>query len=304
MAIRIADIPRETLIHDYLQEGFSLRRHWEKLQKTKSDESQPLYCDYDLSAYQIDFDRLNLEIAEIYKKYQFQGWAKPGKKGYDPTYGGLALTENDNPKLSWKRGLLGHEKAMEKSFNFSRWRDLVDSKNHFQFLKSTLSENVRGSYYDSFSFHIPTIAAKYPEIQKVIRMFKKPFFRSRIATITKGHHVKAEEGWHRDERLFLFYRVIIPVQTSEKCRIKVQRTENGEKACEFAPQIGKAYTFNTRYPHAAFNLEACDFDRHYLVFCFSPWMEFDPVTKSFELNDHAGLTHPFELFLHDTFSAA
>ncbi len=301
MPIRIADIPDETLIHDFLQDGFELRGHWSELQKLKADEAQPLFCDYDLTPYELDFKRLNDEIKDIYQKYQFQGWAKPGKKDFDPTYGGIALTANDNPKLSWQRGLLGHEKAMQKSFHFSRWRDLVDSKNHFQFLKNTLAEKVRGSYYDSFSFHLPTKATQYPEIQKVISLFKKPFFRSRIATITQGHHVRPEEGWHRDERLFLFYRVIIPIQTSEACRIKVQK---GDESQEFAPQVGKAYTFNTRAPHAAFNLQACDFDRHYLVFCFSPWMDFDPATKSFDLNEHAGVTHPFELFLKHTFNAA
>jgi len=301
MTIKISDIPDETLIHDYLQDSFELRDHWNQLQEIKPDCDQPLFCEFDLSAYKLDFKMLNQEVEEIYKKYQFQGWAKPGKKSYDPTYGGLALTQNDNPKLNWKRGLLGHEKAMEKSFQFSKWRDLVNAKDHFQFLKNTLSENVRGSYYDSFSFHHPTIATQYPEIQKVTQLFKRPFFRSRIATITKGHHVLPEEGWHRDERLFLFYRAIIPISTNEDCRIQVEKNSKIEN---FAPVVGKAYTFNTRSPHAAFNQRACDFDRHYLVFCFSPWMEFSSTDKSFELNDHAGKSHPFELFMNETFIAS
>lgn len=302
MPIRISDIPDECLIHDHLQESFSLTEHWEALQKHDPDELRPLYSSYNLSSFQINFEEINREVEEIYSRFEFQGWAKPGTQKYDRSYGGIALTQNHNQQLDWKRGLLGHEEAMKKKFNFSKWKNLVNSKGHFQFLKNTLEEKRRGTYYDSYSFHIPTkICDEFREIHKITTLFKRPFFRSRIATIPKGHKIEPQEGWHRDERLFLFYRAIIPLQTNENCKIQVE-THEGKK--DFSPQVGMAYTFNTRLPHAAFTTEACNFDRHYLVFCFSPWMDFSREDQSFQLNEHAGKTHPFDLFNFHTFNAA
>ncbi len=287
-AICREEIPNDILLHEYLEEHFELARKFERVRDEKIENE---IVRLDIRDLNLNYSGMALEIESAIAKHGFQSWAKPySGGGRDPSYGGLPLTQNSKQAgRDWKSALFGLEAAAKLPYS-AEDRETVTTGdgNLLSALPPQDRARFRGSYFDSLSFSFPTEIARCGLIGEFLARFRRPYFRSRIATQRLGV-VEGSEGWHRDEPLHTLVRLIIPVTTVPQATIKLASGQ------EFSPEAGFMYTFNTRERHTVACTERIQFDRHCIVLCFAPWLDFDAGNDEFRENSYSGKTHPLEM---------
>ena len=154
------------------------------------------------------------------------------------------------------------------------------------------TKQVRDTYTDSYSFNEPCDVARFGEIGKICRQFRRSLIRSRIAEL-KGQFPElgnSSFALHRDASYFYEMRLIICVSTdSNKYRMYI------ENYGEFIFEEGLVYAWDTDTPHCFYAVDNPTNSRINLVFAFSPWFDFDPVNQAWEPNLYCGATHPMEM---------
>lgn len=229
-----------------------------------------------------DSDLLLADIHEALGIYGQHGWRS--KAGESPVYSGFSLAYNPH-----------HQDGLDiHASTFGTYKKDIDQ---FYGATETYQDHRRDSYYDAYGFNTPTPAGQHKSLGSFLSRAKRTLIRSRLA-ILDGSEVNSQwrgeiQGWHVDETIFENLRINIPITTTDNYLFELRE---GEQVHSSHLDVGYAYTWNTRFPHRAFNNSVDITPRIHLVLGYSPWWDYLPEEQAWIKNEHYG-KHPFDMIL-------
>lgn len=257
---------------------------------------------FEIAGLDLNIPALTQAVREVFAAHGWHGWQH--SQGRSPAYGGFSLVYN--PDRAEARNLhtdvLGGE-AYELTKMF----------------ESALP-GARGSYADAYSFRLRTPGSRRGHLGRMIDGFRRSLIRSSVrelharyfykelAEIGPDHPEASRAGWHCDEAVFEVLRVNIPV-TSDP----IFTLELADPGAEFAgtagplgtprPQIvfsdqlkpGRAYVWDTYWPHRPMAAEKKDVSRISIVLGLAPWFDYLPEEDAWQANEFLGKVHPFDM---------
>jgi len=220
-------------------------------------------------------------VDEALNTHGFYGWLTA--EGEGECYGGYSITYN--PNLQYKDQPI-HQHTLGTKFNSAVQGDFYagSHKNHGGVLKN--------SYVDGCSFTEFTPAAKIGYMGKFLEEMNKnvTITRSRLG-IVKGHKTSTDIEYHVDAELFELTRLNIPVSGDNNFLFEVQ----GKKP--YCLELGKAYSWNTEWPHRVYCKEPTTMDRANMVIGWSPWLTYNKEERYWYTNKFFGKKHPFDMLI-------
>jgi hypothetical protein len=249
--------------------------------------------DLDAAIRGVDFHSFTLEelglppaseILAAVKKIEpiagLQGWKTVNYT--KENYRGFSLTYNPDfypPNISIYHQSCGSEILMEE-LTQNITPDKIDNLDR---------TSVKNTYYDSYGFRrIPDPIKE--NLGFLFDRFSMPLLRSRVV-FQFGYHRLPEKrsGWHVDEQPYDIFRLNIPLQTTDEYTLDIKGDDgrgNSMELLDYAMEVGKVYTWNTRIPHRVGLSKFCQTQepRITMVLGFSPWFGYDQDQDSFFRN--------------------
>lgn len=225
-----------------------------------------------------DVERLKKSVDDAIEKYGFFGWKS--SEGDEDAYGGYSLTYN--PNLQYKNQDI-HQHTLGTEYN---------SPNDFFAGSSNNHTEIKNSYLDGMSFTELTPAAKIGYMGEFLTDLckKVTISRSRLG-IVKGFRVSTNNRYHVDSEVFELLRLNIPVRANKYFGFQFR----GQSA--YILEEGRAYTWQTYFPHRVFCYKENDIDRSNMVIGLCPWLKYNKEERYWSTNEHFGKKHPFDMMI-------
>ncbi len=275
MRIRVADVPPEMTVFQYLRARCELDRAAARCVPRVGRRARLSFA---LDG--LDLAALRAEVEDALARLGFRGWRHAG--GQSRVYGGLSLTWNprhqDGPDPA--SATLGTPR---------------NARDQFFWNATGTHERLRDSYFDSYGFAQRTPFAREGRLGAFLGGFSRSLVRSRVgvipgAAVDAGDEAYlAREGWHRDEPVFEVLRLNIPLATDPGFVFQMA----GEPPYHLA--VGRAYTWDTNRPHRVFCRGGTTATRIHLVLGIAPWFDHDPAEDTWSPNEFFGRVHPFDM---------
>ena len=231
----------------------------------------------------------NADAAAV--EFGLHGFVSKDYVELDPDYANQSLTYNPDTSAPPERSTLGSE--------------LLTRAQHYYATKETIQSigEVRGSYYDSYGFRVPTPAAT-KHLSDLTNLLKRSQVRSRLSVI-RGNRPDPSGfswGWHRDEPVFENLRVNIPLTDCPQYILQISRsmvfpTEPSPAIVDYQATPGRMYSWDTHLPHRACAIDTPTFDRVSIVLGVSPWFDYDVELDEWSPNEFFGVKHPHQMLL-------
>lgn len=275
MKFYIKDCPDHLSMAQWLK----LETDWlEKAKEVGQDTKYPYNQIFEFSMENFDVSKLLESTLEVFQQYGMYGFKS--KQGEEKSYRGVSLVYNperinDNPNAA----TFG-EQDFDKTKHTYYWGD------------TKAVEKVKNSYFDTFGFRIPSPAAEYPGLKEFLNCSLRTRVRSRISNINgRLFDPKTVDavGWHKDEEITENLRINIPLCTQKYARFQFENSESVHL------EVGKAYSFNSHFPHRVYTTNYSPEPRVHMVLGFSPWWDYLPEEQAWTQNEYYGKIHPIDM---------
>ena len=283
--IRTADVPLGKTVFGWLSERYRLN---EASQDIRSPLKPGDMIDLPLP---ICSDQLALSAKAMADEFGLFGFVSQDYVEQDPDYANQSLTYNPDIDTPPERSTLGS--------------DRLTREQHYYATKETIQSigQVRGSYYDSYGFRVPTPGA-VKHMPGLLGLLKRSQVRSRLSVI-RGNRPDPSGfswGWHRDEPVFENLRVNIPLTDCPQYILQVSRNMEFPRApnstiVDYQAAPGRMYSWDTNLPHRACALHTPAYDRTSIVLGVSPWFDYDAELDAWHPNEFFGKKHPHQMLL-------
>lgn len=219
-------------------------------------------------------------VKQALDTYGFHGWVTA--EGEEELYGGYSITYN--PNLQYKDQPI-HQHTLGTKLNSAVQGDFYagSPKNHNGILKN--------SYLDGCSFTEFTPAAKLGYMGTFLEEMNKnvTITRSRLG-IVKGNRI-TNSRFHIDAELFELTRLNIPITGDDNFVFEFKGRE------PYCLELGKAYSWNTEFPHRVYCRKQTNIDRANMVIGWSPWLSYNKEERYWYTNKFFGKKYPFDMLI-------
>jgi hypothetical protein len=224
-----------------------------------------------------DHETILKSVLDIKEQIGLQGWITNGVES--DTYKGFSLSYN--PNFYDQNTSIYHQTwgAKELTQSFGRINGLG------------LHTFVKNTYYDTFAFRkIDHLIES--NLGFLLKKFKLPILRSRVAFFSLNRVPFPENGWHVDEPPCDLLRLNIPLQTHENHVLEIKGQDEYGNTLDLQKHlaVGKAYIWNTRIPHRVTLTKKMlfPFERIHMVLGLGTWVNYNPTNDSFSKSDIHG----------------
>jgi hypothetical protein len=321
--IRVADIPPNVLIHRWVEQKLGLARYWDMPIRNMPHS----YLRYEIAGF--DLAACTQQADDICAAVGWHGFTSYTRQTMErsSTYGGFSVTYNPYRKdvsiyqsslgdVKWN---LGNVFASDEGVRFYKW--LEDSRSIGEFYGIVARQGMeaarvwsegkgfslpkelwvdagarkdvqmRNSYYETWRFSQLVPEMREGALGRLIASIKRPLVRSRCAYIRPGNAGLRDKEylWHRDELVFVNFRLNIPLRSNDAFFLEDQ--EKGRY--DFVPGYG--YSWNTERMHRASWSEGASGDRSALVIGTNPWFDYVAEDDAYVTNEFFGEMHPFDM---------
>lgn len=231
----------------------------------------------------IDYSKLWESVQSALSEYGDHGWLRDDEAGNtiaSDIYTGFSLMYNPNHTdvINIHQSSLGTGRMVD----FKLYSNNIDAK--------------RNTYLDTLGFRLRTPASKVGYLGDFFNGFKRSMTRGRMSIIHADKFFNKDQlktyGWHHDEPIFENLRLNIPLFTDDIFKFQIK----GEQYCHL--ETGNSYSWDTYIMHRVFATEIADKIRAHLVIGISPWFDYDPADDSWNINQHYGKDHPFDMLIN------
>lgn len=244
---------------------------------------------FEVAGLEVDTAALERDIRGVFENHGWHGWQH--SQGRSPAYGGFSLVCNpDGPD------------------GRNRHADVLGGDNYELTEMFLATAGARGSYADTYSFRVRTPGSRSGQLGRLLDGFGRSMIRSSVrelharyyseelASIGPTHPEASRAGWHCDEAVFENLRINIPV-TSDPIFTLELATPGADPKIVFAEQFvpGRAYVWDTAWPHRPMAAEKKDVSRISIVLGFAPWFDYLPEEDAWQANEYLGKVHPFDM---------
>lgn len=227
----------------------------------------------------IDAPAILREIADLFHQRPPIYWqSQPPGAVY-----GLSLTCNpDTPASDWHAGSFGHPRYQQYS-----------SFDYFKAPEADSASAPRDDYLDSLGFRslLPEIRG-LPALRGLLESFRMPVVRCTVRVIDGNKAWPSRDdggGMHRDDPPFEVMRVNVCITGSDDFGLQY----SGQPPLVLSP--GDHLVVNTDVDHRAWVRQRSNIQRVHLVIGLLPWLNYDQTADAWEVNEHFGKTHPYDL---------
>lgn len=233
-----------------------------------------------VAGLRVNAPALSNDIAYFYQHIGLAQWRSQVHTNIE----GASLSINpDHDPGSWIYGSFGHPRYQVARDYYSAVEQ--DQKNH-----------VKGDYLDSLGFRLlhPMLHLHCPALVDLLQSFSVPVVRVTARTIT-GHrcypstNTRNTGGFHTDDDPFELLRVNVAIENDGTFGLEY---EDGT----VVPMASGAHAVvNTDIRHRVHIARRTLKARTHLVIGLAPWLTYDRRTDTWGLNEHAGVTHPYDM---------
>lgn len=224
-----------------------------------------------------DIKGLQDSVSQALDTYGFFGWRN---KEYDEEgYGGYSITYN--PNLQYE----------DQDIHQSTLGTKLNSANEFFNGSVQHHKTLKNSYFDGMSFNEFTPAAKIGYMGKLLEEINSNITvtRSRLG-ILKGYAARPA-SYHMDSEIFELVRLNIPITGDDSYVFQFDGYE------PYSLEVGKAYTWQTKYPHRVMCVKPSENYRANMVIGLSPWLTYNKEERYWYPNEFFGKKHPFDIII-------
>lgn len=217
-------------------------------------------------------------LQQALDEYGYYGWKSSA--GDENVYGGYSITYN--PSLQYKDQPI-HQHTLGTKLN---------DPDDFYTGKAKGHSFIKNSYLDGLSFNELTPAAQMGYLGELLKEIGNSLTitRSRMGIIN-GQILSGSVRFHKDAEIFELTRLNIPVTGDDSYIFEFYEGE------PYVLELGRAYTWNTEYPHRVMCVRHSSIDRANLVLGLSPWLAYNKEERYWYTNQFFGKKHPFDIFV-------
>ena len=324
---RVADVPDNCTIHHYVQSKFQLERYWQMPIANRP----PRFFKYEIQDFDLDACIAQADaICEQVGWHGFASYTKQSLNR-SANYGGFSVSYNPWKKdvsiyqsslgdVKWN---LGNVFTTPEGIRFYKW--LEDARTIGKFYGMVAKDGMevarvwaeshgftipreqwvdagtrkemvlRNSYYDTWRFNKVIPEMREGAFGTLLDQIKRPFVRSRCAYIRPEQARSGREKeylWHRDEFVFVNFRLNIPLRTNDNFFLEDQIKGR------YDFRAGHGYSWNTEDMHRATWTEGATGERSALVIGTNPWFDYVEEEDAFVSNEFFGEMHPFDMLVN------
>jgi hypothetical protein len=270
----VDDCPKELPVADWIKSQIKWRQATNDV--TASSPSST-YMDM-VFEFTGNLEGLKQSVTDALNTYGFFGWRT--SEGDEKFYGGYSITYN--PNLQYDDQDI-HQHTLGTRLNAPSDFYAGSSVNH-EFLKN--------SYLDGMSFNEFTPAAKIGYMGELLEDINSriTITRSRLG-IVKGSEITDYNRYHVDSEIFELCRLNIPVIANENFAFQFHGRQ------PYVLEEGRAYTWQTEFPHRVYCHEKTNLDRANMVIGLSPWLSYNKEERYWYTNEFYGKKHPFDIII-------
>ena len=273
--LRNSEVPRDMTVMSHIAKSTG----WSELTRSVGDRFVPQLS---LPGLHVDYGAMGCELAAFYREVGCVEW----RSQPNPNIHGASLSINpDHDAKDWIHASFGHPRYQ------------VESKSgYYAAVEADIANRVKGDYLDSLGFRRlhPSLYRYCPTIVALLESFSVPVVRVTARTIL-GHRCAPSAnanntgGFHTDDSPFEVLRVNVAIDNDGSFGLEY------EDGSVVRMTSGANAVVNSDVRHRVHLSRPTLRARTHLVIGLAPWLKYDQRADAWMLNEHAGVTHPYDM---------